>query len=467
VWFAAAPHPTKVVMITGRMGRIGVFCSYAREDEAVQRALQDHLAPLRDEKVIDDWYDDRVLPGARWNDQIAAALERSRLVLFIVTPDLLASQYVRDVELPKSLALERANRCQIVPIIARATDWGDSPLASFQALPKNARAIESYSNPTVAYAEIVAGIREVCGRIVDWENPYKRTKVGDWTHYEQTMTLPDGRSMTVEGTAEVVKKTEKEAVVTLELWGNGEFKQQTLTIDLTQPLEDFGNLMKQMGEGVPANAEMRVGPSRYEEEVVTIGGKRYETIKGTREFVIAQRGWEQKGFASTWRCIDVPLDGIVKGTGDMQVMRQNMVLLGFGHGDAGSRKPRVGQSGSGQYSQQPAGPVFQAQAPMALVGPGRWHVRMAMFGVVSDYDLLLHPNGALQGSQMMMGMAVPLQGGWAFYPANNVLALQVVAIMMGMPAAQDVMQMQITGQVGPTLHAVDAMGRQFQLQRIG
>jgi len=453
-------------MITGRMGRITVFCSYAREDESFKRALQDHLAPLRDEKVIDDWYDDRVQPGARWNDQIAAALDGARLVLFIVTPDLLASQYVREVELPKSLALERANRCQIVPVIARTAEWGDSPLASFQALPKNARAIEAYANAGVAYTEIVAGIREVCERIVDWEQPYKRTQVGDWTHYEQTMTVQDGRSMTVEGTAEVVKKTDREAVVALELWGNGEFKQQTLTIDLTQPLEDFGNLMKQLGEGMPANAEVRVGPSQYAEEVVSIGGKRYETIKGTREFVIAQRGWEQRGYASTWRCIDVPLDGIVKGTGDMQVMRQNMVLLGFGHGDARSRKPRVGQAGPGSYSPQASGPVVPQPAPMPLIGPGRWHVRMVMFGVASDYDLLLHPNGALQGTQMMMGMAVPLQGGWAFYPANNVLMLQIVAIMMGMPAGQDVMQMQITGQEGRGLRAVDAMGRQFQLQRI-
>ena len=61
-------------MFTGSMGRISVFCSYAREDEDVRRSLEDVLAPLRDEKIIDDWYDSRIQPGARWNAEIEAVL---------------------------------------------------------------------------------------------------------------------------------------------------------------------------------------------------------------------------------------------------------------------------------------------------------------------------------------------------------------------------------------------------------
>jgi hypothetical protein len=438
------------------MGKISVFCSYAREDEAYRDALRDHLAPLRAEKIIDDWYDDRIQPGAKWDDQIAAALDRARLVIFVVTPDLLASRYVRDVELPKSLALERSNRCQIVPIIARPTEWGDSPLAAFQALPKNAQAIASRADSASAYAEVVAGLREVCARIVDWENPYRRSQVGDWTHYEQTMVVQGGASRTVEGTAEVIRKTEKQAKVALELWMENDHKVQELSIDLTQPLDDFGNLMEQLGETIPANAEIRIGPNSFDEEVITIGRKRYETIKGTREITFAQRDWEQRGFATTWRCIDVPLDGIVKGTSDLQVMRQNMVLLDYGHGDAATRKPRGPQHAAASPSLQ--GP---------LLAPGRWQMQMNAFGVGTQFDLLLHPSGALTGTQALMGMAAPLQGAWAFDQRNNSLTLQLVAMMMGMPAGQDVIQMQITGRNGPWLHGVDAVGRQFALMRVG
>jgi hypothetical protein len=438
-------------MITGRMGKISVFCSYAREDESHRGKLEEHLRPLRAEKIIDDWYDDRIQPGARWDAEIGSALDGARLVLFIVTPDLLASRYVRDVELPKSLELERRGRCQIVPIVARETDWGDSPLAEFQALPRDARPIESYSDADVAYAEIAAGLKEVCKRIVDWENPYKRAQVGDWTHSEQTTTLSNGQSVTVEVTLEVVKKTSRKAVVQVEGVGGGEQMNQTLTIDLAEPLEDrMGDFMDQLGEALPANAEVRIGPSRYEEEVLLIGGKRYETIKATRDITFAQQDWEQKGSASTWRCIDVPLDGIVKGTSELQVVRQNSVLLDYGHKDAAARKPKLAEKAP----------------PPPLVGPGHWRIQISVFGVGSSFDVFLHPNGTLESTQTMMGFAAQLQGQWGFDGNSNTLTLQIVTMMMGMPTAQDLIQMQITGRDGALLQGADAMGRQFVLQRL-
>ena len=39
----------------------------------------------RADKIIDDWYDSRIQPGSRWDNQIKGALEKSRLVLFLVT----------------------------------------------------------------------------------------------------------------------------------------------------------------------------------------------------------------------------------------------------------------------------------------------------------------------------------------------------------------------------------------------
>jgi hypothetical protein len=155
-----------------------------------------------------------------------------------------------------------------------------------------------------------------------------------------------------------------------------------MTIDLTEPLEDrLGDFMRQLGEALPANAEIRVGPQRFEEETVRIGGKRYETIRATREITFAQRGWEQTGSLSTWRCIDVPLDGIVKAASDLPgVMRQNMVLLDHGHGKASRRKPRAASKA----------------AATALMGPGHWRIQTSMLGVESGWDLLLRASGQLQ-----------------------------------------------------------------------
>jgi len=439
------------------MGHISVFCSYAHEDAGVRDALSECLEPLRAEKIIDDWNDSEIRPGARWDREIRSALDDARLVIFIVTPDLLASEYVSRVEIPRTLELERAGKCQVVPIVARASEWGDSPLAEFQALPREALPIDSFSDQREAWAEIAVGIREACKRIVDWENPYKRAQVGDWTHYEQTMQA-QGQSLTGQGTAELIEKSNEAARVKVEVVIGNQLVEKMLTIDLTEPLEDrIGDLMKQIGQQLPANAEIWIGPSQYEDEVLFIGGKRYECVKAVRRMRMGAQGQEIEGWIRNWRCLDVPLDGIVKGTGDFQVMRQTQVLLAFGHGDAATAKPRLFGGAA----------AATARAPAAIFSPGRWKMQVSAFGAGAEYDLTLHENGLLEGRQGAMGMVVDVRGQWGFDLNRNILTLNVVAMMMGIAAGQDVIQMVLHPGNGGVLHGVDAMGRQFQLLKIG
>lgn len=437
---------------SGRMGKISVFCSYAREDESHRSELEEHLAPLRAEKVIDDWYDVRIRPGTRWDGEIASALDAARLVLFLVSPDLLASRYVREVEIPRSLERERKGRCRIVPIVVRETDWLDSPLAGFQALPRDAEAVASQADPGGAYADVVDGLREVCREIVDWANPYRRGQVGDWTLTEQTTTIPDGPTVTVQVSTELVEKTDRAAAVRVEAAGAGQREEHTLSVDLSEPLLDgMGDLMETLGASLPSNAEVHVGPSRYEEETLFVGGQRYETVKVTREMTFAQQGWSETGRITTWRSIDVPLDGVVKSTGSFRSLEQNMVLLDSGHGNAATHRPEVRDSGP----------------PPQLIGPGRWRLEVTLLGVGTAYDLVLGPDGSLQGRQSLFGVAAELQGQWAFDDVDNVLTMRLTATMMGMPAAQDVLRMQVTGRDGGILVGADAMGRQFRMQRVG
>jgi len=452
-------------VFTGSMGRISVFCSYAREDEAVRRELERVLAPLRDERIIDDWYDSRIQPGARWNAAIEAALDRSRLMIFIVTPHLLASSYVADVEIPKAIERERSGLCQVVPLMIVQADWSDSPLAQFQALPGGGRWASDFDGAVSAYRSIAEGLREVCKRIVDWENPYKRAQVGDWTFQEQTMTVDGGQSMTAQGTEELISKTDREAVLRLEMMLNGQMDERTVTIDLTQPLEDrMGDMLRQTGTGVPANLEISLGPAQYADEKVNIGGRTYETIRARRTLVLAQRGTRFAGQVSTWRSIDVPLFGTVKGEGEVAGMRQYQVLLDCGHGDAAARKPRLSGGGAAYGAAQS---TFGAVPPPSLIGPGRWQGQMNAFGVISAFDLLLYPNGALQGQQNTMGAVTQLQGQWFFDVASGTLSFQIVVGMMGMPVSQETVQMRITGVQGPVVYGQDLIGRQFVLQRVG
>jgi hypothetical protein len=92
---------------------------------------------------------------------------------------------------------------------------------------------------------------------------------------------------------------------------------------------------------------------------------------------------------------------------------------------------------------------------------------MNAFGMGTEYDLMLQPNGVVQGRQGAMGMVADVQGQWGFDMDTNVLTMQLFAMMMGTPAGQDVIQVQLGAAGGGILQGTDMMGRQFQLRRIG
>ena len=151
------------------------------------------------------------------------------------------------------------------------------------------------------------------------------------------------------------------------------------------------------------------------------------------------------------------LFGLVKGEAEIPGWRQHQVLLDYGHGDAASRTPRFGAA-------TPVNPF--TPAPPAIV-PGRWMGQMNGFGGQIDFYLMLYPNGGLQGRQIMMGMPSDLQGQWMFDLASSLLTMHVVTSTMGMPTAQNVVQIQVTGAQDDAVQGRDMAGNGYLLRRLG
>src|SRR4051812_7115240 len=76
-----------------------VFVSYAREDELWRRRFATMLAPLGARGVV-VWSDDRIAVGVHWRDELVRAIARADAALVLVSPDLLASEFVMGEELP-------------------------------------------------------------------------------------------------------------------------------------------------------------------------------------------------------------------------------------------------------------------------------------------------------------------------------------------------------------------------------
>lgn len=137
------------------------FISYADRDKEFKNELQKHLSGLKRINLIRDWEGRAILPGQDWEDEIRQKLEQAEVVLFLVSSDFLASEYINDVEIKKTIERHSQGRVRIIPIILRPCDFDSLPIKRYQALPEGARAISLWENKDEAYLNIVNRIKDV------------------------------------------------------------------------------------------------------------------------------------------------------------------------------------------------------------------------------------------------------------------------------------------------------------------
>ena len=103
-----------------------IFISYARADnespDPSKRWLDrlvEQLKPLQDQGQIDVWSDQDISMGETWHERIQASLGRAKAAVLLVSPAFLASEYIRNSELPVLLKQAQDQGTVVIPIILR------------------------------------------------------------------------------------------------------------------------------------------------------------------------------------------------------------------------------------------------------------------------------------------------------------------------------------------------------------
>jgi len=146
-------------MTDERAKTIEVFYSYAHEDEALLNKLKNHLSILRREGLITEWYDRQIVPGTEWGHVIDDHINTASLILLLISPDFIASDYCYGVEMVQAMQRHKASEACVIPITLRPADWTRAPFVELQALPTNARPVTTWSNRDEAFVDIVQGVR--------------------------------------------------------------------------------------------------------------------------------------------------------------------------------------------------------------------------------------------------------------------------------------------------------------------
>ena len=113
--------------------RTTVFICYSHRDRVWLDRLSAHLSPIQGS--VDLWDDRRIRPGDRWMNHIETALSMAKAAVLLVTADFIASDFIRNVELPRLLGAADEGGCRVIPVIVRRSMFEHLPeLSCFQPI---------------------------------------------------------------------------------------------------------------------------------------------------------------------------------------------------------------------------------------------------------------------------------------------------------------------------------------------
>lgn len=121
---------------------VEVFFSYSHADEELKDHVRRQLAIFERLGEIVKWHDRMIPPGSDWRGQIDHRLNNAQVIILLISPHFLDSDYCYDVEMKTALERHEKRDATVIPVIARPCLWQQSPLGSIQALPKDAKPLE-------------------------------------------------------------------------------------------------------------------------------------------------------------------------------------------------------------------------------------------------------------------------------------------------------------------------------------
>src|SRR6266700_3446722 len=139
---------------------VSIFFCYAHEDEDLLNKLKRHLWPLQRQGLIAVWHDRDISAGTEWEQEISQHLNAAQIILLLVSPDFMYSEYCYGVEMQRALQRHQRGEARVIPVILRPVYW-QGILGTLQALPTDAKPVRSWSDVDEAFFDVAEGIRTV------------------------------------------------------------------------------------------------------------------------------------------------------------------------------------------------------------------------------------------------------------------------------------------------------------------
>ncbi|MBT2337145.1 toll/interleukin-1 receptor domain-containing protein [Variovorax paradoxus] len=136
-----------------------VFFSYSHKDEELRNQLEAHLALLKNQGLIDAWYDRRIIAGDEVDEAIFSKLETADIILLLISSDFISSPYCFSKEMMRAMERHEAGEARVIPVILRHCEWHSAPFGKLMAAPRDGKPVVSWPDRDEALADVAKQVR--------------------------------------------------------------------------------------------------------------------------------------------------------------------------------------------------------------------------------------------------------------------------------------------------------------------
>ncbi len=88
-------------------------------------------------------------------------LEAADVIVRLVSPDFIASNYWYEKEMTRAVERDRAGEAIVIPLIVRPCSWQQTPLGAVKAIPRDGKPVSTYDDSDDAWHEVETEIRRL------------------------------------------------------------------------------------------------------------------------------------------------------------------------------------------------------------------------------------------------------------------------------------------------------------------
>lgn len=151
---------------TGPAARqLRLFLSYSHNDGELKKEFDKQLIALKRSYNISIWQDKNIEGGSEWDESIREELANADIILLLISPDFIASDYIWEVELKYAIEKHNRGEARVIPVFLRKTFTKNQPFEKLQGYISKDKPIASF--PAAEREDAFYEVIEALGRDIE------------------------------------------------------------------------------------------------------------------------------------------------------------------------------------------------------------------------------------------------------------------------------------------------------------